>query len=73
MRSGFPLEYELHDPLLGQRPYDVFLNGFGLSIDALEAGLRFPLHPVIEVCLEGWQISPSQMMPNSWRYLVAFL
>ncbi|RRT32858.1 hypothetical protein B296_00043420, partial [Ensete ventricosum] len=32
--------------------------------------MRFPLHPVIEVCLEGWQISPSQMMPNSWRYLV---
>ncbi|RRT53277.1 hypothetical protein B296_00049955, partial [Ensete ventricosum] len=42
-------------------------NDFGLSTDALETGLRFPLHPVIESCLEGWQISPSQMAPKSWR------
>ncbi|RWW27425.1 hypothetical protein GW17_00008139 [Ensete ventricosum] len=60
-----PLEYELHVPLLGQYPYNAFSNGFSLSTIALEAGLRFPLHPVIEVCLEGWQISPSQMAPNS--------
>ncbi|RWW75347.1 hypothetical protein BHE74_00016631 [Ensete ventricosum] len=43
------------------------------STDALEAGLRCLLHPVIEVCLEWWGISPSQMAPNSWRYIVAFL
>ncbi|RWW84437.1 hypothetical protein BHE74_00006966, partial [Ensete ventricosum] len=61
-----PLEYELHVPLLGQYPYNAFSNGFSLSTIALEAGLRFPLHPVIEVCLEGWQISPSQMAPNSF-------
>ncbi|RWW17966.1 hypothetical protein GW17_00018079 [Ensete ventricosum] len=48
-----PLEYELHSPLPGEHPYDAFLNGFSLSIDALEAGLRFPLHPVIEACLKG--------------------
>ncbi|RRT85115.1 hypothetical protein B296_00004625 [Ensete ventricosum] len=64
-----PLEYELHVPLLGQCPYNAFSNDFNLSTITLEAGLRFPLHPVIEVCLEGWQISPSQMAPNSWRYL----
>ncbi|RWV78678.1 hypothetical protein GW17_00060306 [Ensete ventricosum] len=67
-----PPEYELHVPLLGQRPYDAFPSGFGLSTDALEAGLRLPLHPVIEACLEGWRMSPSHMAPNSWRYLVAF-
>ncbi|RWV87168.1 hypothetical protein GW17_00050870, partial [Ensete ventricosum] len=39
-----PPEYELHAPLLGERPYDAFSNGFSLSTDALEAGLRFPLH-----------------------------
>ncbi|RRT58995.1 hypothetical protein B296_00046178 [Ensete ventricosum] len=61
-----PPEYELHVPLSGQRPYDAFSSGFGLSIDALEAGLRFPLHPVIEACLERWHISPSQMVPNSF-------
>ncbi|RWW15335.1 hypothetical protein GW17_00020834 [Ensete ventricosum] len=57
-------EYELHVPLPGECPYDTFPSDFSLSTDALEAGLRFPLHPVIEACLEGWQISPSQMAPN---------
>ncbi|RZS17039.1 hypothetical protein BHM03_00049144 [Ensete ventricosum] len=70
MKNYFiPSEYELHVPLLGERPYDIFSCDFGLSIDALEAGLRFPLHPVIEACLEQWRISPSQMAPNSWRFL----
>ncbi|RWW55600.1 hypothetical protein BHE74_00037765 [Ensete ventricosum] len=46
-RFHIPSEYELHVPLPGQRPYDVFLNGIGLSTDALEARLWFPLHPVI--------------------------
>ncbi|RWW54499.1 hypothetical protein BHE74_00038919 [Ensete ventricosum] len=47
-----PLEYELHVRLPGERPYDVFPCGFDLSTDALKAGLRFMLHPVIEACLE---------------------
>ncbi|RWW49678.1 hypothetical protein BHE74_00044122 [Ensete ventricosum] len=63
-----PLEYELHAPLPGKHSYDAFPCGFSLSINALEAGLRFPLHPVIEACLEGWRISPSQIVPNSWRF-----
>ncbi|RWW19000.1 hypothetical protein GW17_00016981 [Ensete ventricosum] len=54
-----PSEYELHAPLPGERPYNAFSSGFSLSTDALEAGLRFPLHPVVEACLERWQISPS--------------
>ncbi|RWW55550.1 hypothetical protein BHE74_00037802 [Ensete ventricosum] len=62
-------EYELHAPLPGERPYDAFSSGFNLSTDALEASLRFSLHPVIETCLKGWQMSPSQMAPNSWHYL----
>ncbi|RRT32725.1 hypothetical protein B296_00056750 [Ensete ventricosum] len=44
-----------------------------ISVDALEAGLRFPLHPLIEDCLKWWRISPSQITLNSWRYLVVFL
>ncbi|RWV82159.1 hypothetical protein GW17_00056369 [Ensete ventricosum] len=32
-------EYELHVPLPKQRPCDIFLDGFGLSVDTLEAGL----------------------------------
>ncbi|RRT62922.1 hypothetical protein B296_00025408 [Ensete ventricosum] len=68
-----PPEYKLHVPLLGDHPYDAFSCGFGLSTDAHEAAIRFLLHPVIEACLEQWRISPSQMAPNLWRYLVAFL
>ncbi|RWW19537.1 hypothetical protein BHE74_00017818 [Ensete ventricosum] len=66
-------EYALHTPLPMKHPYDPFLNGFRLSIDTLEVGLWFPLHPMIEAGLEWWQISPSQMAPNSWHYIVAFL
>ncbi|RRT31271.1 hypothetical protein B296_00048706 [Ensete ventricosum] len=33
----------------------------------------FSLHPLIEECLRWWRISPSQVAPNSWRYLVVFL
>ncbi|CAL9108017.1 unnamed protein product, partial [Musa acuminata var. zebrina] len=43
--------YGLHAPSPGQHPYDLFHDGFGLTIDALEVGLRFPLNLVIEECL----------------------
>ncbi|RRT58750.1 hypothetical protein B296_00006737 [Ensete ventricosum] len=38
-------EYVLYAPLLGQRPYHIYLEGFSISVDALKARLRFPLHP----------------------------
>ncbi|THU72495.1 hypothetical protein C4D60_Mb04t12740 [Musa balbisiana] len=41
----------LHAPSLGQHPYDPFPDGFRLTTDALEVGLQFPLHLVIEECL----------------------
>ncbi|RWW70174.1 hypothetical protein BHE74_00022161 [Ensete ventricosum] len=57
---------------LMQFPY--FQGGvMSVSIDALEAGLRFPLHPVIGECLGWWRISPTQVAPNSWHYLITFL
>ncbi|RZR81465.1 hypothetical protein BHM03_00007693 [Ensete ventricosum] len=50
-RFSIPNEYVLDAPRSGQRPYHPCPGGFGISIDALEAGLRFPLHPVIGECL----------------------
>ncbi|RZS03400.1 hypothetical protein BHM03_00033579 [Ensete ventricosum] len=44
-----------------------------ISVDTPEAGLWFPLHPLIEECVRWWRVSPSQVVPNSWRYLVVFL
>ncbi|RRT71366.1 hypothetical protein B296_00017544 [Ensete ventricosum] len=69
-RYSIPIEYGLHVPQLGQRPYSSDAPGVCISVDALEAGLRFPLNPTIEECIRWWRISPSQVAPNSWSYLV---
>ncbi|RZR98945.1 hypothetical protein BHM03_00028399 [Ensete ventricosum] len=63
----------LRAPSPEQRPYQPQPSEISISVDALEVGLRFPLHPTIVECLKRWRISPNQMAPNSWRYLIAFL
>ncbi|RRT64928.1 hypothetical protein B296_00005952 [Ensete ventricosum] len=70
---NIPIEYELHVPQLGQRPYSSNAPDMCILVDALEADLRFSLHPLIEECLRWWRISPSQVAPSSWRYLIVFL
>ncbi|RRT76736.1 hypothetical protein B296_00008291 [Ensete ventricosum] len=72
-RYSITNDYELYVPQPEQRPFDPFVNGFELSTNALEVGFRFPLHPVVEACSNGGASRPSQMAPNSWRYMVAFL
>ncbi|RZS04644.1 hypothetical protein BHM03_00035004, partial [Ensete ventricosum] len=72
-RYSFPAEYGLHVPEPRQRPFSSDAPDMCISVDALEAGVRFPLHPLIEECLKWWRISPNQVAPNSWRYLVVFL
>ncbi|RZS21103.1 hypothetical protein BHM03_00053688, partial [Ensete ventricosum] len=72
-RYSVPVEYGLHVSQPGQCPYSLDAPGMCISVDALEAGLQFPLYPLIEECLRWWRISPSQVAPNSWRYLVVFL
>ncbi|RRT67565.1 hypothetical protein B296_00016294 [Ensete ventricosum] len=44
---SIPTEYVLHAPTPWQRPYHTCPEGFNISIDAWEVGLRFPLHPEI--------------------------
>ncbi|RRT31559.1 hypothetical protein B296_00049533, partial [Ensete ventricosum] len=72
---SIPNEYVLYAPGPEQRPHHPCPKGFNISVDALEAGLRlrFPLHPVIKECLGWWRTSPSQVAPNSMRYLITFL
>ncbi|RZR94729.1 hypothetical protein BHM03_00023487 [Ensete ventricosum] len=72
-RYSIPIEYVLHVPQPGQRPYSLDALGMCILVDTLEAGLRFPLHPLIEECLRWWRISLNQVAPNLWRYLVIFL
>ncbi|RRT84707.1 hypothetical protein B296_00010765 [Ensete ventricosum] len=70
---NIPVEYGMHVPLPGQHPYSSDAPGVCISVDALEVGLRFPLHSTIVECLGWLGISPSQVAPNSWRYLIVFL
>ncbi|URE09197.1 Putative gypsy type transposon [Musa troglodytarum] len=70
--SLIPKDYVLLAPEPGQRAYDPIPKGFVLTLDALEAGLRLPLYPVIVACISWWRISSSQVALNSWRYPVAF-
>jgi hypothetical protein len=41
--------------------------------DALEAGLRFPLHPFFSDALFHFGLAPSQITPNGWRVQVGFV
>lgn len=50
-RYSILTKYELHASRPRQRAHDPFSDGCGLTLDALEAGLKLPLHPVIEACL----------------------
>ncbi|RWW71273.1 hypothetical protein BHE74_00020994 [Ensete ventricosum] len=66
-RFSISNEYVLHAPGLGQWPYHPCPGGFSISIDALEVGLKFPLHPVIGECLKWWRWSAhpvSNVPPN---------
>ncbi|RZS28718.1 hypothetical protein BHM03_00062358, partial [Ensete ventricosum] len=58
-RYNIPVEYGLHAPRPGQRPYSSDAPDMCITVDALEVGLWFPLHPLIEECLRWWRISPS--------------
>ncbi|RZR75293.1 hypothetical protein BHM03_00054087 [Ensete ventricosum] len=67
---SIPEEYVLRAPLSEQCPYNPKSSELSISVDALEAGLHFSLHPTIVEYLRWWRISPSQVAPNSWRYLI---
>ncbi|RRT82475.1 hypothetical protein B296_00000984 [Ensete ventricosum] len=68
-----PYEYDLHVSEVSQRPFDLFMNKFRLSVNALEIGLRFPLYPLVVSCLQHRRVSPSQIMQNSWCYIIVFI
>lgn len=36
----------------------------------MDAGLRFPLHPTIFHLLVAWRLTPTQITPNSWSYIL---
>ncbi|RRT49970.1 hypothetical protein B296_00026637 [Ensete ventricosum] len=77
-RYSIPSEYGLHVSRSGQRPYSSDAPGVCISVDALEAGLRFPLHPLIEdrgdyylTTRVGFRVSGAPSNNKGWksRYL----
>ncbi|RRT57079.1 hypothetical protein B296_00027581 [Ensete ventricosum] len=64
-RFSISTKYVLHASGLGQQSYHPCPGGFGISIDPLEVGLRFPLHPVIGECLNWWRHDARQSL--NWR------
>ncbi|KAF8650234.1 hypothetical protein HU200_063989 [Digitaria exilis] len=40
---------------------------------ALDAGLRFPLHDFYARLLRHFRLAPSQLTPNAWSYMAAFV
>ncbi|RWW62227.1 hypothetical protein BHE74_00030656 [Ensete ventricosum] len=55
-RYHISIEYNLHVSTIAQWPFDPFLNGFGLSVDVLEVGLRLPLHSLVVSWLRQWKV-----------------
>ncbi|WVZ82307.1 hypothetical protein U9M48_029582 [Paspalum notatum var. saurae] len=41
--------------------------------EALEAGMRVPLHPFFCEVLAHFGVAPSQLAPNCWRFMAAFI
>ncbi|GJN24277.1 hypothetical protein PR202_gb12010 [Eleusine coracana subsp. coracana] len=49
-------------------------NAIVVYADALDAGMRLPLHPFYAKLLRHYGLAPSQLVPNSWRrYMAAFV
>ncbi|CAD6261350.1 unnamed protein product [Miscanthus lutarioriparius] len=48
-------------------------NALCIYADALEAGLRFPMPVFYGKLLRHYDLAPSQLTPNAWAYMAAFL
>ena len=39
-------------------------------VTIVEAGVRFPLHSLLRNCLEQWNLSPCQLLPNGYKIIM---
>ena len=71
---SLPSSYQLKAPkdmkTVSQNPYHDHLFVY---VDALKAGLRFPLHLFIIEFLNSSNLTNTQLSPNSWAILSAFI
>ncbi|RZS24548.1 hypothetical protein BHM03_00057658, partial [Ensete ventricosum] len=66
-RYNISVEFGLHVSQPGQRPYSSDDPGMCISVDALEASLRFPRHPLIEECLSAEEPGLSRPETYLWH------
>ncbi|CAD6207256.1 unnamed protein product [Miscanthus lutarioriparius] len=55
------------------RPPPEGSNAICVYADALEAGMRIPLHEFYVAILGHYGLAPSQLAPDAWRYMAAFV
>ena len=39
-------------------------------VTVTEAGVRFPLHPLLRDCLREWDMCPCQLLPNDYKIIM---
>ena len=70
-RFQFPKKVRISLPRQEERAYHFLLKEVCFYEAAFQSGLRFPIHPFIMELLNHFNITPRQLMPNSWRILVS--
>ncbi|RZS08115.1 hypothetical protein BHM03_00039048 [Ensete ventricosum] len=69
---SIPEEYTLWAPLPEQRPYNPRSSEISISMNVLEVGLCFPLHPTIMECLRYGEFLQVKRRPTHGATLLRF-
>ncbi|KAG8391020.1 hypothetical protein BUALT_Bualt01G0144600 [Buddleja alternifolia] len=72
-RYHIPVEFKLHLPGPEDRMHLPPRSTRTFCTVHLEASLRFPLHPAIVDIISGFEISPTQLVPNAYRIIICFI
>lgn len=41
-----------------------------MLVTVIEGGVRFPLHPLLRICLRKWNLCPCQLMSNGFKIIM---
>ena len=78
-RAEFRAKYRILDDVFirldePENPFDgmTFTNGWMpfMLVTVIEGGVRFPLHPLLRICLKKWHLCPYQLMPNDFKIIM---
>ena len=75
MLQGFyfiPSDFWIELSDLGERVDHPPVGCLSVYEEALKAGLRFPLHTFVVQLMNVYRLSPAQITPNSWCFVIGF-